>query len=241
MGFLDNAIRYARRRCGEISENELPSADIKDDLLISVVREFSNLFPRTGEYTLALVDGQNLYDLPGPNILEVVYFSTTSSISNNISGVVGSGYNYPLYSQGGSCGDTTIKSFSSNDIYAAAISSQSSGSVTDVSVIGDKVQVHPTPAGGSLFIITQDLWDLDEDDPEYDTIPKRLREPFQYLLAAEVAASVGNRRLKSPKIKVGDNEINLTTGAKELLKLSEQFRSRAMEVAAIDSLPFFIS
>ncbi|MCK4500856.1 hypothetical protein KAU11_10175 [Candidatus Babeliales bacterium] len=221
MGFLDRAIGFARRRCGEVSETELPSADIKDLLLSSVVREFSNLFPKRGEYTLALVDGQNLYDLPDPKILEIEDYSSISSLSSPYTGTVGSGYSNPAYTAS----------------YTSALTS-----VENVHIIGDKVEVVPTPSGGEIFLITYDMWDLADDDTAYDNIPNRLQDAFQFLLAAEIAGTVGNRRLKNPKIKIGEyNEVNLTEGAKALIRLVPEFKAKAQESAAVESAHFFIS
>lgn len=223
MPFIDQAIGFARRACGSVSEQELSSEDIKAEILPDVVDDFSNLFPKVGQYTITLVADQGRYPLPDPRILSIKQFNTVGPFNRSNTGLVGDGYAQQKHLSG-------YREFSSEWIASYDREMRQPYLFFEhVEVIGAEIEVIPTPkAGDTLHIRTHDMWDLVED-ADFEGIPHRLRRSFRNLLGAAMADAVALRRDKVPTITIGPSSARL--GVKELRRRAIELRDKALASA----------
>ena len=226
MGFLDDAIKFARKRCGNITLKELDTAEFKSDCMPQVVTEFSSLFPQRGEHSLPLIQDQALYDLPDPLILEIVDTSSPSGGGSAIDGLVGSGFT------AGSIGGVQL--YSSPAIAAVAAEQNCVDDSYSVHVIGSKIEVYPTPTGAdTLHMRTHDMWDLGDEPAPYDAIPKRLQSPFRLLVGAHMASVVATRRSKVAFIEIKETKADLRSGIKRLREIEQELRDQLEMTSAV--------
>lgn len=218
MGVYTDMVAAAKLRVGRVSQVEMLDDEIWLLVLPDVVREWSNLVPRIGMYTVSLSEGQTLYDLPASTVFEITDWSDINEdeIATTILGdeyVQGSGlefyYSSPLLMD-----------------YARELARGSQ--VDTVRIQGGQIEVIPTPDSAvTIFIRTHDLWTFADEDA-FDTFPEIYRTPFTALLAANLADNLAAEAGNVPEIRIGNSVTKVNYQKLEALAKSERERCAGM-------------
>lgn len=229
MGFLDTAIVRARALAGQLSEVELPTAKVRQDLVLQVGDEFSNLVPRRAVHQLALSPNVSSYALPNDRISGIVAYGRPHS-GSDLSGLVGDGYSVP----------STVSGYRSYYIGAVALDLVDNDNLY-VHVDDGRLIVEPTPTqGGTLHIIAAEMWDFGTDltptDATFNLIPRPQQQVFVYLLASSMARCAAERRALLPQIRVGASSTSV--GFNEMIKLSMELAQKAKSL--VGPTPFAV-
>lgn len=202
--YLTEAIAFARLACGRIDDTiEMTDAEVKTIILPSVVRKFSNLIPRRGSYTIQMVPYQTLYDFPqgGANIIQIL---ETSPVNDSPRFSILS----PDFVVRNPFG---VTDYSSHEAAAYAREMYEDVIPYSVVVVGDKLEIRPTPSTAAQMVIrTQEFWTF-AADVDYDNIPRMYREGFNWLLTSALARHVAAEREKHPQLRVGSASMVMGT------------------------------
>lgn len=224
MGVYTNMRDAAKLRVGRVAQVELSDDEIWLNVVPFAVREWSNHLPRVGYHTLSLADGQNIYELPNPRIIEVTEWS---DINEDEIATTILGDDYVV--------DAGIGFYYSTPLLADYARELARGSQVDtVNVKAGQIEVIPTPEGVvQIFMRTLDMWNL-PDEAAYDAFPVSLIEPFTCILAACLADNLAAEALRIPEVRIGSNVTKINW--KGLQGLAESERKAALSMIDSDEL-----
>lgn len=195
MGFRKDLIDYARLRVGRLADIEMPEVDIVTLVLPEVIDTFGKLVPQRGRHQITLVPDQSLYDLPNVRIFEVLSASPfeTDGVDTEL---LGDGYNMDSGISGGG--------YSTGKARDMALERHDEWFVYDVFVVGDKIEVVPTPTSAeTMYLETQELWNISTTESDWDTIPRIYHSGLRHITASELAKAAAMERARLPQTRVG--------------------------------------